>query len=70
MKIRLFFFGKMIDKEMIADGEIFIVLMHSEGYDPHVGDIVGSACKSDVESIFCGRLSEVQSLCYGVVKYI
>ena len=51
----------MIDKEMVADGEVFIVLMHSEGYDPHVWD---------VESIFCSRLSEVQSLCYGVVKYI
>ena len=50
----------MIDKEMIADGEIFIVLMHSEGYDSHVWYIVGCACKSDVESIFCGRLSEVQ----------
>lgn len=70
LKIRLFFFRKMIDKEMVADGEVFIVLMHSEGYDPHVWDIVGCACKSDVESIFCGRLSEVQCLCYGVVKYI
>lgn len=70
MKIRLFFFGKMIDKEMIADGKVFIVLMHSESYDPHVWDIVGGACKSDVESIFRGRLSEVQCLCYGVVKYI
>lgn len=60
----------MIDKEMIADGKVFIVLMHSEGYDPHVWDIVGSACESDVKSIFCGRLSEVQGLCYGIVKYI
>lgn len=70
LKIRLFFFRKMIDKEMVADGKVFIVLMHSESYDPHVWDIVGCACKSDVESIFCGRLSEVQCLCYGVVKYI
>lgn len=70
MKIRLFFFGKMIDKEMIADGKVFIVLMYSEGYDPHVWDIVRCACESDVKSIFCGRLSEVQGLCYGIVKYI
>ena len=30
----------MIDKEMVADGEVFIVLMHSEGYDPHMRYIV------------------------------
>lgn len=70
MKIRFFFFGKMIDKEMIADGEIFIVLMHSEGDDSHVWYIVGCACKSDVESIFCGRLSEVQSLCESVEWFV
>ena len=52
LKIRLFFFGKLIDKEMIADRKAFIVLMHSEGYDPHVWDIVGCACKSDVEASF------------------
>lgn len=60
----------MIDKEMIADGKVFIVLMHSESYDPHVWDIVCGACESDVKSIFCGRLSEVQGLCYGIVKYV
>lgn len=60
----------MIDKEMIADGEIFIVLIHSEGDDSHVWYIVGGTCERNVESIFCSRLSEVQSLCYGVVKYI
>lgn len=70
LKIRLFFFRKMIDKEMVADGEVFIVLMHSEGYDPHMRYIVGGTCERNVESIFCSRLSEVQSLCYGVVKYI
>lgn len=70
LKIRLFFFRKMIDKEMVADGEVFIVLMHSEGYDPHMRYIVGGTCECNVESIFCSRLSEVQSLCYGVVKYI
>ena len=70
LKIRLFFFRKMIDKEMVADGEVFIVLMHSEGYDPHMRYIVGGTCERNVESIFCSRLSEVQSLCYGVIKYI
>ncbi len=63
-------FCEMVHEEVIADGEVFVMLLHREGHDAHVGNVVRGAGEGDVEISFFSGLPEAESFCNGVFQYV